>query len=45
MEPGEVAVYTIKLNPIACMFKPGKKLWLYVSSSDFPNFDRNHNIG
>lgn len=45
LEPGEVAEYTIKLNPIGCMFKPGQKLRLYVSSSDFPNFDRNHNTG
>jgi putative CocE/NonD family hydrolase len=45
LEPGEVVEYTIKLNPIGCMFKPGQKLRLYVSSSDFPNFDRNHNTG
>ncbi len=44
-EPGELAEYTIMLNPIGCMFKPGQKLRLYVSSSDFPNFDRNHNTG
>ena len=45
LEPGELAEYTIMLNPIGCMFKPGQKLRLYVSSSDFPNFDRNHNTG
>jgi putative CocE/NonD family hydrolase len=45
LEPGELAEYTIKLNPIGCMFKSGQKLRLYVSSSDFPNFDRNHNTG
>ena len=45
LEPGELTEYTIKLNPIGCMFKPGQKLRLYVSSSDFPNFDRNHNTG
>ena len=41
----EVYEYTIKLNPIGCMLKPGQRLRLYVSSSDFPNFDRNHNNG
>ena len=45
LEPGEIAQYTIKLNPIGCLFKPGQKLRLSVSSSDFPNFDRNHNTG
>ncbi len=45
LEPGEVFEYTIKLNPIGCIFKPGQRLRLYVSSSDFPNFDRNHNTG
>ena len=27
------------------LLKPGQRLRLYVSSSDFPNFDRNHNTG
>jgi putative CocE/NonD family hydrolase len=45
LEPGEVFEYTVKLNPIGCMFRPGQRLRLYVSSSDFPNFDRNHNTG
>ena len=45
LDPDEVPEYSIKLNPIGCMFKPGQKLRLYVSSSDFPNFDRNHNTG
>ena len=45
LEPGEACEYTIKLNPIGCLFRPGQRLRLYVSSSDFPNFDRNHNTG
>ena len=45
LEPGEVCEYTIRLNPIGCLFRPGQRLRLYVSSSDFPNFDRNHNTG
>ncbi|HEX9772860.1 MAG TPA: CocE/NonD family hydrolase C-terminal non-catalytic domain-containing protein, partial [Steroidobacteraceae bacterium] len=28
-----------------CLFKRGQRIRLYVSSSDFPNFDRNHNNG
>jgi hypothetical protein len=45
LKPGELVEYAIKLNPIGCLFKPGQKLRLYISSSDFPNFDRNHNTG
>tara|TARA_Y100001960_G_C14767511_1_gene877845 strand:+ start:475 stop:2214 length:1740 start_codon:yes stop_codon:yes gene_type:complete len=45
LQPDEIGEYTIKLNPIGCLFKPGQKLRLSVSSSDFPNFDRNHNTG
>lgn len=45
LEPNRVYAYEIKLNPIGILFKPGQKLRLYVTSSDFPNFDRNHNTG
>jgi putative CocE/NonD family hydrolase len=45
LNPGEAYEYDIKLNPIGVLLKPGQKLRLYVSSSDFPNFDRNHNTG
>ncbi len=45
LEPGEAYEYDIKLNPIGVLLKPGQKLRLYVTSSDFPNFDRNHNTG
>ena len=37
--------YDIKLNPIGCRFQNGQRIRLYVTSSDFPNFDRNHNTG
>ena len=37
--------YTVRLNPTGILLKPGQRLRLYVSSSDFPNFDRNHNTG
>ena len=45
LEPGQTYEYNIKLNPIGVLLKPGQKLRLYVTSSDFPNFDRNHNTG
>ncbi|MGA0275596.1 MAG: CocE/NonD family hydrolase [Dehalococcoidia bacterium] len=45
LTPDEIYDYEIKLNPIGCRLKPGQKLRLSVSSSDFPNFDRNHNTG
>jgi hypothetical protein len=43
--PGEPYEYTIQLNPVGVLFKPGQRLRLDISSSDFPNFDRNHNTG
>jgi hypothetical protein len=45
LEPGKPELYEIKLNPTAIRFKAGQRIRLYVSSSDFPNFDRNHNTG
>jgi uncharacterized protein len=45
LQPGRPYEYSIALNPIGIVFKKGQRLRLYVSSSDFPNFDRNHNTG
>ncbi|MCC6471094.1 MAG: CocE/NonD family hydrolase [Alphaproteobacteria bacterium] len=45
LEPGNIYEYAIALNPIAIVFKKGQRIRLYISSSDFPNFDRNHNTG
>lgn len=45
LEPGRVCEYSIRLNPVGIVFKKGERIRLYVSSSDFPNFDRNHNTG
>lgn len=45
IEPNRPYEYTIRLNPTAVRFKKGQRIRLYVSSSDFPNFDRNHNTG
>lgn len=45
IEPGEVYEYTIRLNPTSNLFQMGHQIRVDVSSSDFPNFDRNHNTG
>lgn len=43
--PGEAAEYRIPLGPTACRFRKGHRIRLEIASSDYPNFDRNHNIG
>ena len=45
IEPGAAYEYNIRLNPTANLFKPGHRIRVDVTSSDFPNFDRNHNTG
>lgn len=45
LTPGEPVEYTIRMHPIGCTVSIGERLRLYVSSSDFPLFDRNHNTG
>jgi len=45
LTPGKVYKYTIQMLPTANLFKPGHRIRLDVMSSDFPNFDRNHNTG
>lgn len=45
LTPGQVYEFTISLNPIANVFQPGHRLRLDVTSSDFPNWDRNLNTG
>ena len=45
IKPSEVYEYTIKVNPTSNLFKGGHRIQVHVSSSDFPNFDRNHNTG
>ena len=45
IEPGTVFEYDIAINPTSNVFKRGHRIRLDVSSSDFPNFDRNHNTG
>ena len=43
IRPGEVVKYTIRMDPTSNAFLPGHRIRLDITSSDFPNFDRNHN--
>jgi hypothetical protein len=43
--PDEVTRFRIKLGPTACRFLSGHRIRLEITSSDFPNHDRNHNTG
>jgi len=43
IEPGKVVKYTIRMNPTSNAFLPGHRIRLDITSSDFPNYDRNHN--
>lgn len=45
IEPGKAYRYRIQVNPTGNLFLPGHRIRLDISSSDFPNFDRNHNTG
>jgi putative CocE/NonD family hydrolase len=43
LQPGEVVEYRIELRPTSNEFQPGHRIRLDITSSDFPNYDRNHN--
>lgn len=43
LDPGESTQFVITLNPTSNLFKPGHRIRLDITSSDFPNFDRHHN--
>ena len=45
IKPGDVYEYTIQINPTSNLFKEGHCIRVDISSSDFPNFDRNLNTG
>jgi len=45
LAPGQITQFKIKLGPTACHFLKGHRIRLEIVSSDFPNFDRNHNTG
>ncbi len=42
--PGEPVRYEIRLRPTSNAFLPGHRIRLDITSSDFPNYNRNHNI-
>ena len=42
--PNEVIRYEIRLRPTSNVFLPGHRIRLDITSSDFPNYNRNHNI-
>jgi len=45
IEPDQVYAYTIPLGPVGARISAGHRLRLVVSSSDFPQWDRNLNTG
>jgi putative CocE/NonD family hydrolase len=45
LDPGTAYELTISLGPVGVRFLPGSRIRVDISSSDFPNFDRNHNTG
>jgi len=45
LEPGRTYEFEIDLGPVAHRFRPGHRLRLQVTSSAFPQFDRNMNTG
>ena len=45
LEPDVPQEFVIRLAPVAILMQPDSRIRLDVTSSDFPNFDRNHNTG
>ena len=45
IERGRPYEYTVEMMPTGILFRRGHRIRLDVASSDFPNFDRNHNTG
>jgi uncharacterized protein len=45
LTPGSIEKYSVDLWATSNVFKAGHKIRLYVSSSNFPRFDRNPNTG
>lgn len=43
IEPNSVVKYIIRMNPTSNAFLRGHRIRLDITSSDFPNYDRNHN--
>jgi putative CocE/NonD family hydrolase len=45
LDPDVPQDYAIAMMPIGIRFRKGSRIRLDIASSDFPNFDRNHNTG
>ena len=45
LEPGQPVEITIDVGATSNLFKPGHRIRLDISSSNFPRFDRNPNTG
>ena len=45
LEPGRIVEATVDLGVTSNVFRPGHRIRLEVSSSDFPRYDRNTNSG
>jgi putative CocE/NonD family hydrolase len=45
LDPGVPHEFVITMLPVGIKFLIGSRIRLDVSSSDFPNYDRNHNTG
>jgi hypothetical protein len=45
LRPGEILEFRIVLGATACRFLKGHRIRLEITSSDYPNHDRNHNTG
>ncbi len=45
MVPDDPCALSIELMPVGIRFRKGSRIRIDISSSDFPNFDRNHNTG
>jgi putative CocE/NonD family hydrolase len=45
LEPGHAYRFEVPMSPVGAAFPPGHRIRLDVTSSDFPNYDRNHNTG
>lgn len=43
--PGDIVQVKLSLGPTACRFIAGHSIRLEITSSNFPNHDRNHNTG
>jgi uncharacterized protein len=45
LTPGKVTQFHIRMGITACRFLKAHRIRLEITSSDFPNHDRNHNTG